>query len=92
MGDSFPVLDKPIIPRWLRLRDAAPYSALSPRRLIELARTGEVVGFLDDSNRRGKSQGEWIFDRESLDNYRQAQAGGLAAVQGALDAMRRLGL
>lgn len=81
-----------IQPRWLKSKDASAYSALSPRRLVDLAKAGQVVGFLDESNRRGMNKGEWIFDRLSLDAYRQSQAGDLVVAVEAVDALRRLGL
>lgn len=57
-------------PRWLNLREASRYSAIGEKRLIELAGDGTVRGFQDnDSGRRS-----WIFDRESLDAYREGQA------------------
>lgn len=63
-------------PRWLRLAQAREYSGLSERRLKELARERLVVGFPDPDDRRGRvGEGVWIFDRESLDAYRMAQAG-----------------
>jgi len=56
--------------RWLTLREAANYSAIGESRLIRLAKAGEVKGFQDQGDgRRG-----WIFDRLSLDAYREAQA------------------
>lgn len=62
--------------RWLRLAQAREYSGLSERRLKELARGRLVVGFPDPDDRRGRvGEGVWIFDRESLDAYRMAQAG-----------------
>ena len=63
-------------PRWLNVREAAEYSAMSPQRLKRLAQSGEVVGFPDQEDRRGPhGEGRWIFDRKSLDSYREGQAG-----------------
>jgi hypothetical protein len=57
-------------PRWLALKEAAHYSAIGEARLISMAKAGAVKGFQDQGDgRRG-----WIFDRLSLDAYREAQA------------------
>ena len=57
-------------PRWLALKEAAHYSAIGEARLISMARSGAVKGFQDTGDgRRG-----WIFDRLSLDAYRESQA------------------
>jgi hypothetical protein len=77
LGDllSSPIIMRPW-PRWLRLAQAREYSGLSERRLKELAQGRVVVGFPDPDDRRGRvGEGVWIFDRESLDAYRMAQAG-----------------
>jgi len=56
--------------RWLKLIPAAKYSAIGRNRLKALAAKGIIKGFRDlDSKRR-----DWIFDKESLDSYRQNQA------------------
>ena len=69
--------------RWLRLKDAALYSSIGRSRLKSLAEQGAVKGFQDpDSNR-----GDWIFDRLSIDAYRENQAGQLN--QKALDLIKR---
>ena len=65
------------IPRWLPIKSAAFYSAIGKDRLKELAESGEVVGNMDPTDKRGT----WIFDRESLDKYRETQSG-----QTAIDA------
>jgi hypothetical protein len=59
-----------IEPRWLTLREAAHYSAIGEARLVSMAKAGGVKGFQDQCDgRRG-----WIFDRLSLDDYRESQA------------------
>jgi hypothetical protein len=58
-----------IQPRWLSLKEAAFYSHIGRTRLIELAADGKVKGFQDPENKRG----DWIFDRLSLDAYREGQ-------------------
>ncbi len=59
-----------IYPRWLKLKEACRYSAIGKDRLKQLALAGEIVGFSDPDSKRG----DWIFDRESLDQYRMNQA------------------
>ena len=56
--------------RWLKLKAATRYAAIGKHRLIELSRSGVVRGFQDPDSRRG----DWIFDRMSLDAYREGQA------------------
>ena len=58
-----------IIPRWIRLKDAMAYSSIGRDRLKELAQSGHIRGFKAPDNRRG----DWIFDRQSLDEYRLSQ-------------------
>ncbi len=56
--------------RWLKLIPAAKYSAIGRNKLKALAAKGIIKGFRDlDSKRR-----DWIFDKQSLDSYRQDQA------------------
>jgi len=63
-------LDASITPRWLTLREAAHYSAIGEARLVSMAKAGTVKGFQDmDEGRHG-----WIFDRLSIDQYREGQA------------------
>ena len=57
-------------PRWLKLKDTAKYSATGQKRLIQLAKDGVIVGFPDPDH----GNHHWIFDRYSLDGYREAQA------------------
>lgn len=74
MGDfALADVDK-IEPRWLRLADAAKYSAIGEKRLKKLARDKScpVEGFQDPTCKRGGAP-EWVFDRKSLDAYRQMQ-------------------
>ena len=59
-----------IIPRWLKLKDATLYSAIGINRLVSLAEDGTIRGFKDPDSKRG----DWIFDRDSLDQYREGQA------------------
>jgi hypothetical protein len=56
-----------ITPRWLRLPEAARYASIGQKRLIRLAEAGAVVGYQDPADGRAP----WIFDRLSLDRYRE---------------------
>jgi len=42
---------------------------MGPKRLQRLAREKKIVGFPDPTNIRG----DWIFDRQSLDAFREGQ-------------------
>ncbi len=53
-------------PRWLKLSAAAKYSSINAKRLKLLAESGHIVGYQDPDTTRG----DWIFDRESIDQYR----------------------
>ena len=80
-----------ILPRWMRLKDAAHYSAIGVHRLKDLAEAGIIKGFQDPDDGRGG----WIFDRISIDKYREEQtcmSGGQAANQKAMDILRKAGL
>ena len=68
MGDF---ISQKIQPRWLKLRDACTYSAMGKGRIKALAQEGQITGFPDPESARG----DWIFDRLSLDAYRENQAG-----------------
>ena len=56
--------------RWISLKAAAHYSNIGQKRLISLAESSAVVGFRDPDSGRS----DWIFDKESLDEYRLNQA------------------
>ncbi len=76
-------------PRWLRLREAARYSSVGEKRLVQLAKDAKVRGFQDPDSARS----EWIFDRYSLDEYRENQSAGSEneiARQRARDIMKSL--
>jgi len=72
--------------RWLKLNDAAYYASIGKHRLIELAQDGKIKGFRDPDSKRG----DWIFDRKSLDTYRESQSIQLTAREKALDIMKGL--
>ena len=55
-----------IQPRWLKLKQAAAYSGIGQKRLKSLATDGDIIGYSDQDSGRG----DWIFDKESIDEYR----------------------
>jgi len=70
--------------RWLKLKEAALYSSIGRKRLVQLAENGKVTGFQDPDSGRG----DWIFDRQSLDEYRLIQSSALH--KKALDLLNRV--
>ena len=62
---------KPFHSRWLTLRNAATYSGIGKHRLIHLAELGKIRGFQDP----GSGRHDWVFDKLSIDQYRENQAG-----------------
>jgi hypothetical protein len=60
---------RPLGARWMKLRFAATYAGINKDRLKQLAESGEIRGYPDPDNQRG----DWIFDRNSLDEYRVNQ-------------------
>lgn len=55
--------------RWMSLIEAADWSNIGRKRLIQLAKDKKIVGFSDpDSGRH-----DWVFDRYSIDAYRETQ-------------------
>lgn len=61
---------KNISPRWIKLIPAAKYSSIGKDRLKDLAKKGIIIGFSDPDNKRG----DWLFDKESIDNYQLKKA------------------
>jgi len=59
-------------PRWLNIKNAICYSGMGRDRLKKLAVAGEIKGFQDIED-----HDKWIFDRLSLDQYRENQAGNI---------------
>jgi hypothetical protein len=57
-------------PRWMKIKEAALYSSIGQKRLIELTNNKIIIGFQDPDH----GHNHWIFDRLSLDEYRNAQA------------------
>jgi len=68
------------------MKDACRYAAIGKDRLKTLAQEGKVTGRPDPESGRG----DWIFDRLSLDLYRECQMG--APHLAALEIQKRLGL
>ena len=58
-----------ITPRWIRLKEATQYAKIGKKRLIDLAQSGVIKGAQDQDNKRY----DWIFDRLSIDAYREVQ-------------------
>jgi hypothetical protein len=69
----------------MRLKEATKYGCLGKARLIELAVSGRIRGAKDvDSKRK-----DWIFDRLSIDEYRESQMTGFNAEQKAIEILSR---
>jgi len=82
------ILNETMQPRWLKLKQTSRYAAMNPKALIALAKEGRIVGFqYPDSGRS-----DWIFDRLSIDEYRESQAGALETEHKELDASQRAGI
>lgn len=77
-----------ITPRWLKLKAAAAYSSLGRKRLKKLAQEGKIIGAPDPESGRG----DWIFDRLSLDEYRENQVGSDTIKLAVADFMERAGI
>jgi hypothetical protein len=78
-------------PRWMKLSQAVKYSNIGKERLISLAKLKAVVGY-QDHDLKSKP---WIFDRESIDQYRARQFAsgpGQDAEEFAIDFMQKIGL
>jgi hypothetical protein len=58
-----------MISRWLTLKEASKYSSIGMKRLKKLALEKRIKGSPDPDNGRG----DWIFDRLSIDGYRESQ-------------------
>lgn len=56
-----------ILPRWMKLKDAARYSSIGEKRLKQLAIDQKIDGYQDPDDKRNG----WIFDRLSIDQYRR---------------------
>jgi len=56
-------------PRWLKLKPAAIYSSIGQKELIRLAIARKIDGFQDLSLKTKP----WIFDKESINQYRAKQ-------------------
>lgn len=65
-----PLAAENISPRWIKLIPATKYSSIGKDRLKALAKKGVIIGFSDPDNKRG----DWLFDKESIDNYQLKKA------------------
>lgn len=76
--------------KWLKLNQAVRHSNIGKDRLIQLAKEKKIDGFQDpDLLTR-----PWIFDIESLDQYRRSQLADNASDEAdsfALDLMGKIG-
>ena len=81
---TFAIGDK----RWLTLREARFYSGIGIKRLKLLAQEGKLKGCPDPDNGRG----DWIFDRASIDAYREGQMIAPTVREKALAIMRGIRL
>ncbi len=70
--------------RWLSLKEAATEFMIGEHRLKYLGKTGIVKGFHDPDSKRG----DWIFDRYSLDAYRERQAGNTTSLDEKILALK----
>lgn len=61
--------EKYVLPRWLKLKEATEYGRIGKARLIDLAVSGVIRGAQDPDSKRK----DWIFDRYSIDEYREGQ-------------------
>lgn len=55
-------------PRWMKLLAASKYSGYSRVQLKKLAKRKALIGYQDPDSKRG----DWIFDKESIDEYRMS--------------------
>jgi len=67
--------------RWIKLKEATQYASIGKARLISLAVSGVIRGAQDPDSKRG----DWIFDRISIDEYREAQMSRISSRQKALE-------
>jgi len=70
--------------RWIKLKEATKYGSICKSRLINLAISGVIRGAQDPDSKRK----DWIFDRQSIDAYREAQMSRISAKEKALEIMR----
>jgi site-specific recombinase XerD len=66
--------------RWIKLKEATEYAKIGKDRLKRLASDGVIKGAPDPDSKRK----DWIFDRQSIDSYREAQMPNVDIEQKAL--------
>lgn len=71
--------------KWIPLADAVHAYHIGEHRLKLLAKTGIIKGFKDPDSKRN----DWIFQRESLDNYRLRQANQIPSIDEKLLALKK---
>lgn len=72
--------------RWLKLKPAAKYASMGTQKLKQLAKDGEIIGYPDPDSKRG----DWIFDKRSIDSYRETQ--NIELQERILEVERRTGM
>lgn len=60
------IAERIVSPRWMKLIAASQYSGYSRAQLLKLAKKKLVIGYQDPDSKRG----DWIFDKQSIDEYR----------------------
>ena len=56
--------------RWMYLSEAASYSKIGQERLLDLVKNKKIGGFRDLELKTKP----WVFDKKSIDRYREQQA------------------
>jgi hypothetical protein len=72
--------------RWIKLKEATQYGKIGKSRLIELAISGVIKGGQDPDSKRK----DWIFDRSSIDAYREAQMSRMDAREKGLAILKEI--
>lgn len=72
--------------RWMNKKQAAAYSNIGEKRLIELARNGDIRGFQDPAV--GGQKPPWIFDKLYIDKYRENQMPNQLLIDAKVDKLR----
>ena len=60
------IAERIAVPRWLKLSAAVQYSGYGRSKILSLAKKKRLIGYQDPDSERG----DWIFDKESIDDYR----------------------
>jgi hypothetical protein len=73
-------------PRWMKLKQAAAYSSIGEKELIRLAKEKQITGGQDKTLKTK----QWVFDRQSIDEYRSNQFINQDHNQFAIEMMNRI--